>query len=243
MTKFTVIAKKASRREVVDGKQKRISKARFDAILSQKIVKTEYRENETVYHVEERETVELFSFAELSEVVQNAVIENNRYKLVADDDWYLYQKEDFHQILELLGFSNIQSQFTVFSSPGDGASFTADWDAANIVNNPEKWESDKAYKHFKPYLDKLSKIGGVAKLERISERQYVHAYTCFTCADSPELELELERLRVDCCTKYYRNLLAEYNYLTSDAALKDYYFGCYWLKYTKNGLCVNGGKS
>ena len=212
MNKFTVIAKKASFWEIVDGKQKRISKARFDAILSQKIVKTEYRENETVYHVEERETVELFSFAELSEVVQNAVIENNRYKLVADDDWYLYQKEDFHQILELLGFSNIQSQFGM-----SGASFTADWDAANIVNNPEKWESDKAYKHFKPYLDKLLK----------------------TCADSPELELE--RLRVDCCTKYYRNLLAEYNYLTSDAALKDS-FGCYWLKYTKNGLlCVNGG--
>ena len=53
MNKFTVIAKKASFWEVVDGKQKRISKARFDEILTQKIVKIEKRETETVYHVEE----------------------------------------------------------------------------------------------------------------------------------------------------------------------------------------------
>ena len=52
MNKFVVIAKKASFWEVVDGKQKRISKARFDAIMSQKVVKTEKRQNETVYHVE-----------------------------------------------------------------------------------------------------------------------------------------------------------------------------------------------
>ena len=46
MNKFVVIAKKSSFWEVVDGKQKRISKARFDAILSQKIVKTEKRESQ-----------------------------------------------------------------------------------------------------------------------------------------------------------------------------------------------------
>lgn len=230
MAKFTVIAKKASHWEVVDGKQKRISKARFDAILSQKIVKTEYKENETVYHVEEEEEVELFSFYELPKTTQNAVINENRYTLVEYDDWYQYQKEDFHQILELLGFYN----------QGDGASFTATWDAKHIVNNPEKWESTTAYEHFAPFMDKLRKIGGFAEVERISGYRYVHEYTCVTCADdNPELESALERLRVDCCTKYYRNLRDEYDYLTSDDSIRDYLFGCYWLKYTKHGLCVN----
>ena len=241
MNKFVVIAKKASFWEVVEGKQKRISKARFDAIIAQKVVKTEYKENETVYHVKERETVELFSFAELSEVVQNEVINENRYMLVEYDNWFEYQKEDFHQILELLGFSNISSSFSGFYNQGDGASFTATWDAANIVNNPEKWQSLKAFEYFTPYLDKLLKIGGVAQVERISGC-HVHAYTCFTCADNPELEFELEQLRADCCNKYYRNLLVEYEYLISDNAIKDYFLSCDWLKYTKNGLCVNGGK-
>ena len=238
MNKLVVIAKKASFWEVVDGKQKRISKARFDAIMTQKVVKTEKCDNETVFYVEERDTLELFSFAELSEVVQNAIVENNTYALVEYDDWFEYQKEDFHQTLELLGFSNIQSNFTGFYNQGDGASFTANWDAQNIVNNAEKWQSDKEYQHFKQYLDKLPTLGGKAEVKRISGYRYVHEYTCFTCADTPELEYALERLRADCCTKYYRNLLAEYYYLTSDDAIRDYYASCHWLKYTKNGLCV-----
>ena len=62
MNKFTVIAKKATFWQVVEGKQKRISKARFEEILTQKIVKTEKRETETVYYVEEREEIVLQFF-------------------------------------------------------------------------------------------------------------------------------------------------------------------------------------
>ena len=199
--KFTVIAKKASFWEVVDGKQKRISKARFDAILSQKIVKTEKRENETIYHV-----VELLSFAELPENVQN------RYMLV-----------DFHQNLELLGFYNIR--FTVLEKR---ISFTAEWDAQNIVNNPAMWESQQAYAKFGPFMRVMGKLGGKAK---IAER-------CIT-ADSVLDELVLEEMYNNICYMYHSKLLDEYNYLISDKAVKDHFFGCFWLKYTKNGLCVN----
>lgn len=239
MNKLVVIAKKASFWEVVDGKQKRISKARFDAIMAQKVVKTEKREAETVYHVEEREMAELHNFAELSEVVQNDIIENNRYVNVADVDWFEYLKDDFHHTLELLGFSDITSNFSGFYNQGDGASFEARWDARNIVNDAEKWQSLKAYEYFKPYLDELNRLGGTAEVERISGSRYVHEYTCFVDADNQELEGTLEQLRIDCCTKYYRILLAEYEYLTSDDAVKDYLTSCDWLKYTKNGLRVN----
>ena len=237
MNKFTVIAKKASFWEVVDGKQKRIAKARFDEILTQKIVKIEYRETETVYHVEERETIELFSFAELSEVVQNSIVEENRHILV-DENWFDNVKDDFHETLSTLGFYNVESSFSGFSSQGDGASFTANWDAEKVVNNPEKWQSLKDFEYFKPYIDNLIKLGGKAQIKRNYSSLYVHAFTCYVAAENAELESVLEDLRLDCCNKYYRNLRGEEEYLTSDTAIKDYFFSCDWLKYSKSGLCV-----
>ena len=201
MNKFVVIAKKTTFWEVVDGKQKRISKARFDAILSQKIVKTEKRENETIYHVEE-----LLSFAELPENVQ---IEENSYEHL----------KEFHQTLELIGFSNIR--FTLEKR----ISFTADWDAGNIVNNPAMWESQQAYDYFSPFMRIMCRLGGKAK---IAER-------CIT-ADSVLDELVLEEMYNNICNIYHSKLLYEYEYLISDNALKDHFLSC---KYTKNGLCVN----
>ena len=238
MANFIVIAKKSTFWEVVDGKQKRIAKARFDSIMTQKVVKTVKTETETVYHVEERETVELFSFAELSENVQNAIVENNREVLVDDAYWYECVKDDFHETLNLLGFSEVESCFSGFYSQGDGASFTAFFEAANIVNNTEKWQSDKAFEYFKPYLDKLLEIGGSAQIKRRSSL-YVHEKTCFIDDASEELEGTLEELRVWLCNKYYMNLEREYDYLTSDNSIYDYLLNCDWLKYTKNGLCVN----
>ena len=241
MNKFTVIAKKASCWEVVDGKQKRISKARFDALMAQKVVKTEKRENETVYHVEEREEVELLSFTELHEDVQNRIIAENQYILVEDADWFENVKSSFTETLELLGFTNIQSNFAGFGSQGDGASFTGVWYARNMVNNPEKWQSLREFGHFKPIINKLLKMGGSAQIKRNSSR-YAHEYTCFVQVEgdeNPERESTLERLRLECCAKYYRNLEDEYDYLTSDGVIRAYFLSCDWLRYHKNGLCVN----
>ena len=227
MIKFVVIAKKASFWEIVDGKQKRISKARFDAIMAQKVVKTETRENETVFYVEEREEVELFSFAELSKTTQNAVINANRYLLVEYENWFDYLKDNFHKTLELLGFFNINSLFGMH-----GISFTADWDAKLIVNAPDKWQTDKEYKCFAPFMQIMGKLGSRAKIY----------HGCYITADN-ELDVPvLEELYNNICCGYYNKLLKEYNYVISDVALQEHFFGCYWLKYTKNGLCINGGK-
>ena len=189
MSKFVVIAKKASFWEVVDGKQKRISKARFDAILSQKIVSVEYKETETIYHVVEREEVELFSFAELSKATQNTIIAENRY------NWFEHLKALFHQTLELLGFSNIHSRFTVL----EHISFTADWDARNIVNDSQKWQSQQAYESFAPFMRIMCKLGGKAKI----------ADRCYITADSVLDELVLEEMYNNICY-IYGKLLVEY---------------------------------
>ena len=189
MNKFVVIAKKTTIWEVVDCKQKRISKARFDAIMAQKVVKTEKRENETVFYVEEREEVELLSFAELPENVQNSIIEENRYKLVE----YENLKEEFHQTLELLGFSNIHSLFAGPEKPSNRISFTADWDAKNIVNNP--WESQQAHAWFAPFMRVLCKLGGKAKICR-----------GYITADSVLDELVLEEMYNNICYMYHSKL-------------------------------------
>ena len=202
MNEFVVIAKKTTFWEVVEGKQKRISKARFDAILSQKIVKTEKRENETIYHVEE-----LLSFAELPENVQ---IEENRYMLVDDGGvWFEHLKEDFHQTLELLGFSN--TRFTVLEKR---ISFTAEWDARHIVHNPAMWESQQAYDYFSSFMRIMCRLGGKAKIAE-----------SYITADSVLDELVLEEMYNNICYMYHSKLLDEYNYLISDNALKDHFLG------------------
>ena len=186
----------------------------------------------------EHEEVEVFGFAELPEQVQNRIVEQNQYVLVEDPDWFEVVKDDFTETLELLGFYDVVSYFSGFGCQGDGASFTGSWDSQNMVTDVKKWQSDE-YQYFKPLIDKLLNLGGTAEVERISSR-YVHEFTCFTCADNPELEGTLEQLRLDCSKMYYRNLEGEYDHLTSDEVIRDYFLSCFWLKYTRWGVCVNG---
>ena len=149
--------------------------------MAQKVVKTEKRETETVFYVEERETIELFSFDELPENVQNTI----------DENWFEYLKDDFHQTLELIGFFNINSRFEK-----KGISFTAEWDAKRIANNPKKWESQQAYDYFSPFMRIMGRLGGKAK---IAER-------CYITADSVLDELVLEEMYNNICNIYHSKL-------------------------------------
>ena len=195
------------------------------------------------YNENERETIELFEFAELTEDVQNGIIEENRYINVDNVYWFDNLQDDFHKMLELLGFSDIQSNFSGFCNPGGGASFTAVWYSEYIVNNPEKWQSIKDFEYFKPFIDKLVKFDGETKIE-LYTGYYVHERTCFVDVEyvengeNGELESVLEELSLDCCNKYYHNLWAEYDYLMSDEAVKDYLLNDDYFKYTKHGESV-----
>ena len=182
-------------------------------------------------------------FTELPEDVQNGIIEENRYINVDGINWYDYIADDFHETLELLGFSDIESLFSGFCSQGDGASFTAVWYSEHIVDNPDKWPSLKDFEYFKPFMDTLLKLDGEAKIERYGSR-YVHELSCFVDVEyvangeKGELESVLEELRLECCHRYYRQLEAEYDHLTSDAVIKDYLLDLDGVKYTEHGLRV-----
>ena len=73
------------------------------------------------------QTIKTYGFNELSNEAKQVAFVDNSDINVDDFDWYDYTKEDFHSILELIGFYNIDSNFSGFYSQGDGASFSADY--------------------------------------------------------------------------------------------------------------------
>jgi len=66
------------------------------------------------------EEKEVFNYSELSDSAKATAGEEMIF-----DEWYKYTKDEFHSILETLGFYNVETYFTGFSSQGDGACFTA----------------------------------------------------------------------------------------------------------------------
>lgn len=112
MKKFEVIQKAKSVWEVIDGKQKRISQARFDALMQEKIVSRETKEDGIHFYITERETVELFAFEELPETVQQSLIK----KEAASDYGYIYNDEIYYLIKELNNKGlNVNYDFDMYS--------------------------------------------------------------------------------------------------------------------------------
>jgi hypothetical protein len=73
--------------------------------------------------------IKVYEFSELSEQVQQKLIEKNRHILVQYDDWHDPIIEGFIEDMQELGhtveYKNIQ--YSGFWSQGDGLSFTTDW--------------------------------------------------------------------------------------------------------------------
>ena len=58
--------------------------------------------------------VKTYSFNELSDEAKQVAFNNNSDTNVDHWDWYASTKDDFHTILELIGFYNIDSNFSGF---------------------------------------------------------------------------------------------------------------------------------
>lgn len=64
-------------------------------------------------------------FNELTDEQKRKVIELNKDINIDNDSWFEVYKNDFEELLSIIGFKNIKSYFTGFWSQGDGASFDA----------------------------------------------------------------------------------------------------------------------
>ena len=179
--------------------------------------------------------IKTFKFEELKEQAQQNAIEQYRNSDHLEYGWHDSIEEDFHTILELIGFYNIKSQFSGFWSQGDGASFTADYSY--------KKGCLKAIKEHAPLDNELHNIvEGIIAHQKDNgylltcniyknNHYYSHSNTMNFdwCKNGDSyfdwknihVEDELERLFKDLADWYYDKLESEYNYLNSDESIEE----------------------
>ena len=175
-------------------------------------------------------------FDELDEKQQREVLDKQR-DINVDYDWYEFIKEEFHSDLETLGFSAITSQFSGFWSQGDGASFTAIFELPKSKNDlkerVEKLLKNAPY-FFHTFADKIEDMKetglkesflnldfseelehGEEKIAVEQHGRYCHEYT-MQCWNEG-----LQEFSRSLAARYYIQLEREYDYLTSDKAIKE----------------------
>lgn len=181
--------------------------------------------------------VDLYKYEELSPEAKKLVRDNlSNSEHYPFDNWYSCTKEDFHKILELIGFSNIDSYFTGFWSQGDGASFTGYYNyqkgmlktvKQHAPMDKELHEIVRAIQDFmKRYGYKIScNIG-------LSGGLYFHSNTMsfiwekgnswdFDFKDNEDEKI-IEQLFRDLADWYYNQLEKEYDFYLTDEALEQH---------------------
>ena len=179
--------------------------------------------------------IKTFKFDELSSEAQQKAVDQYRESDYLDYGWHESDKEDFHSILELIGFYNIKSEYSGFCSQGDGASFTADYSY--------KKGCLKAIKEYAPLDKELHNIvegiiyhqkdNGYLLTCNIYKHNHFYSHSNTMSFDwckngdsyfdwkNIHVEDELEQLFKDLADWYYSNLENEYEYLNSDECIKE----------------------
>jgi hypothetical protein len=151
---------------------------------------------------------------------QRKIIDNYR-DINVDHDWWEFVYEHTTRVLEILGFSDIEINFSGFSSQGDGASFTASFKPGTKTELRRRVKELKNYAPKEPTFNFEAMRFDAEELEygnvsvyRISSRYY-HQNTI--TSDNEDL-IEFAR---SFSLRLYGHLQAEYDYLTSDEAVKE----------------------
>ena len=180
-------------------------------------------------------TIETFKFNELSDEAKQVAIDQYRDSYHLDYEWFDYSKSDFHSILEMTGFTNIDSGFAGFCCQGDGANFTADYSykSACLKSIKQHTPTDSELhsivqgivSHMKDYGYKLE-----CHITRFNTR-YEHSNTMSfdwsmqsgECVDwkNEFVEDEINQLFRDLADWYYVQLKKENDYLNSDEYISE----------------------
>lgn len=168
-------------------------------------------------------TVNAYKFNELKETVQEKVLDRSR-DINTEHDWYEFVIEEWKAKLKDIGFLNATISFSGFYSQGDGCSFSAELNLDKHLIN-----------EFEPLLKEDTCFICRENLYARDYRQW--KYEQGNYLSSPELDqlsdkfIEwLNEYKVDLEHEIYKSLEKEYEYLTSDEAIKEtleineYYF-------------------
>lgn len=195
-------------------------------------------------------TVKIYSFNELSNEAKQVAFNNNSDINVECWDWYDCTKDDFHTILELIGFYNINSNFSGFYSQGDGASFSADYrykkgclkavkqhapndkELHNIVEGIVSHQKDNGYL----LSCKVSKGGNYCHSNTMHFNWCKNDNTWFYWKND-FIEGSLRQLLKDLANWYYSRLENKYKYLTSFDVVAEM-LEANEIQFLENGKCV-----
>lgn len=157
---------------------------------------------------------------DFSPKIQEKIIDKYR-DINVDHDWWEYTYEDMKNILGILGFDYVEISFSGFSSQGDGASFTGYFKPAK--KSELKHRVKVLHKDYAPDFPVFGfeqmefseeELEDSLKIERIDSR-YSHENTVTT--DNEDLKEFVRNF-----SHYiYRQLEREYDYLTSDEAVRE----------------------
>lgn len=175
-------------------------------------------------------TYTVYKFHELTKEQQQKVLNNYRDWNI-QGEWWGFVYEDYQEKLATFGFLNADISFSGFGSQGDGASFTSEnIDIEKFISKFPK----ESVQYFKPLIKKYKDIL-ICKVKRTDSR-YVHENTCSADISFPDLEHtpedetianDLESLinvkRKELSIEIYKALQSEYEYLTSDDALIEFW--------------------
>lgn len=184
---------------------------------------------------EETVTYKVFKFSELDSKVQEKVLDKHRHWNVEHFEWWDSVYDMKQEDLAALGFNDIKIWFSGFASQGDGACFDCNsFDIPKLIQALENKVNPEIFKKYKKYITKLDNAGMLGISIETIGHHYSHEHTRNLTVDFnaysnckrlnalvDEFQKDLEELRTDLSREIYKCLESEYEYLTSDEAVRE----------------------
>lgn len=193
---------------------------------------------------EETVTYKVFKFEELSPKAQDKVLQDQRDWNVEGFEWWDAAYENFKDDLKEKGFNDVEIFFSGFWSQGDGACFDCkSFDQGKLIEALKDRIEDKRYRQYKRLIPKLDMGVCIETLghhychgrtRKLSIEFYASGKHRRAIVLVESFQEDLENLRLDWCNKIYHDLEKEYEYLTSDEAIKES-IECNDLEFHENG--------
>lgn len=199
-------------------------------------------------------TYKIYTFDELSTEAKKKALDQYRYSLVENSEWYETIIEDYVHILEEHGFIEPNIYFDLHNQ-GQGACFDCyTVDLETVLNKLVELEIYPAAKK----VSKKEALRNLILSINILTRDYRNSYegTRYIQLDIDEIldlddtskrrigkvldafEKEVEALRIKLCVMIFRALNEEYDYLTSDIGITETFHNNE-TEFTSNGIIYN----
>ena len=171
-------------------------------------------------------------FEELSDVAKERALRKN-YDWNIHDEWYYFVYDMWKEKLEAIGFEDAEIFFSGFSSQGDGACFDADINLDKLTNcmfyAATTYKEAKYWRAINIAVDRDLICGGsiysVGNYSHENSRGFsipeIYLQDVPVVDEFEKLLEQIDELRCTLSQEIYSSLSSEYDYLTSDEAIKE----------------------